>query len=440
MDQKRQINMSFIARVGDWVDERLCALFSFRQIVLRSEGRVKCLNLTPRVQGFIASVFLACASWVAYATAGVFVHEMQLAAKDAEVADVRVAYRSLLGEVADYQKRFSGVVRNLEENQAMMMKLAGRNTKIQKDLTSLKTSRQARADVERARSKMTAQLGDVEVQIKSLAERNFSLKDDMASIETDLQDALRQRNTALLESTQMRHDIKVLENKLVLLEDKENNTVARLTDQSDTFIAGMESIIEMTGLDVTDLMSGDSELVAGQGGPFIAFKPDNRPGGRLKSKLDTLENKLAYTESLQKVIKKLPFAPPLQGFYMTSKFGKRRDPVNGRWSMHYGLDFGSSPHAPILVTAPGTVVYAGWKGSYGKFIEVNHGAGIKTRYAHLSKIYVKKGQKVQFGEKIGRIGSTGRSTGSHLHYEIMFRDKGLNPMQFIKAGRNVFQE
>ncbi|MBL4693491.1 MAG: M23 family metallopeptidase [Magnetovibrio sp.] len=125
---------------------------------------------------------------------------------------------------------------------------------------------------------------------------------------------------------------------------------------------------------------------------------------------------------------------------MTSKFGKRRDPVNRRWSMHYGLDFGSSPRASILATAAGTVTHAGWKGNYGKLVEIDHGAGIKTRYAHMSKVTVTKGQKVKFGQRIGRIGSTGRSTGNHLHYEIMFHDKGIDPMKFIKAGRNVFQE
>ena len=440
MTDKRRQAMSFIERVTIWGDERLGLMFPFRQIVFRSEDQARCINFSSRIQGGLTAVFFGFVGWVAFSTSSVFLHEIQLAQKDAEIADVRVAYRSLMGEVADYQKRFSNVVRDLESNQTMMMSLAGRNNKIHSDLTSLKSSRQARAKIDAARTAMTKQLDDVEVQMQSLAQRNFSLKDDMASIDTDLQDALRERNTALLESTKMRHDIKILENLLVSLEDKENSTVERLTEQSDNFITSMESIIEMAGLDVEDLMAGDEELVAGQGGPFIAFKVDERPGGRLKSKLQNLENRLAYTESLQTVIKKMPFAPPLAGFYVTSKFGKRRDPVNRRWSMHYGLDFGSSPRASILATAAGKITYAGWKGNFGKLIEIDHGAGIKTRYAHLSKITVKKGQIVKFSDKIGRIGSTGRSTGNHLHYEILFRDKGLDPMQFIKAGRNVFQE
>jgi len=432
--------MSFTTTVRTWADERLGALFPFKQIVFRSGGRVSCLNLTSRLQGAVASVMLVAGGWVAFSSASVFLHEMELAAKDTQIADVRVAYRSLLGEVADYQKRFSGVVRDLEENHAMMLDLAGLNSKIHSDLKTLKSSRKERADVEATRVAMTDNLDDVESQMQSLAQRNFSLKDDMSTIETDLQDALTQRNTALMESTQMRRDIKVLENKLVNLEEQENTTVERLTSQAELFISNMELLIENAGLDVEDLMAGDAELVAGQGGPFIELQGDGRPAGRLKAKLQNLENRLAYSDSLQTVIKKMPFAPPLHGYYITSKYGKRRDPMNRKWSMHYGLDFGSSPRASIYVSAPGKVVFAGWKGNFGKLIEVDHGAGIKTRYGHLSKITVKKGQMVDFGDKIGVIGSTGRSTGTHLHYEISYRDKGLNPMKFIKAGRYVFKE
>jgi len=86
------------------------------------------------------------------------------------------------------------------------------------------------------------------------------------------------------------------------------------------------------------------------------------------------------------------------------------------------------------------VSYAGWNGKYGKLIEINHGAGLKTRYGHLHKILVKKGQKIKFRQRIGLLGSTGRSTGAHLHYEVVFRGKAKNPMKFIKAGQNVFQK
>ena len=287
---------------------------------------------------------------------------------------------------------------------------------------------------------MKCRLDDVENKVQSLAQRNFSIKDDLNTIEVDLQAALTERNSALLASTQMRRDIRVLENKLVDLEENENSTVDRLTEQTDVQITNMERLIEIAGLDVNDIMASDDDIVAGQGGPFIPLNADGRPAGRLASKLSNLDNRLAYSDTLQSVMKKMPMAPPLMSYYITSNFGKRRDPIKKKWSMHYGLDMGSTPRAKAYTTAPGKVTYAGWKGNYGKVVVIDHGAGIKTRYGHLAKIDVKKGQEVAFGDPIGVIGSTGRSTGRHLHYEILFRDKGLDPMKFIKAGRYVFQE
>ncbi|MFQ5765541.1 MAG: M23 family metallopeptidase, partial [Rhodospirillales bacterium] len=104
------------------------------------------------------------------------------------------------------------------------------------------------------------------------------------------------------------------------------------------------------------------------------------------------------------------------------------------------IDLGGPFKSSVYATAPGVVTYAGWKGKYGKLVEIDHGAGLKTRYGHLHKFFVKKGQKVNFHKKIGLLGSTGRSTGAHLHYEVVFKGRAKNPMKFIRAGKYVFQE
>ena len=102
---------------------------------------------------------------------------------------------------------------------------------------------------------------------------------------------------------------------------------------------------------------------------------------------------------------------------------------------------GSGNKSVVDKVSPPSIIstYAGWKGKYGKLVEVSHGAGLKTRFGHLNKILVKKGQKIKFRDKIGLMGSTGRSTGAHLHYEVLFKNRYKNPMKFIKAGRHVFQ-
>lgn len=126
-----------------------------------------------------------------------------------------------------------------------------------------------------------------------------------------------------------------------------------------------------------------------------------------------------------------PSIRPLRGGYLSSRFGRRMDPFTGRISYHRGLDYHARTGTPVMSTADGIVTMAKKKGSFGLVIEVNHGNGFKTRYAHLSKTLVKRGQRVKRSEMIGLIGSSGLSTGSHLHYEVIFRETHRNPLSYI---------
>ena len=110
-----------------------------------------------------------------------------------------------------------------------------------------------------------------------------------------------------------------------------------------------------------------------------------------------------------------------------------------RPAIHEGIDFGSRPGKRVHVTAPGRVSFVGWKGSFGKMVEIDHGLGIRTRYAHLRTIFVKRGQEVDFREGVGQVGSTGRSGGPHLHYEILVDGRPRNPENFLRAGQYVFK-
>ncbi len=126
-----------------------------------------------------------------------------------------------------------------------------------------------------------------------------------------------------------------------------------------------------------------------------------------------------------------PSIRPLRGGYLSSRFGRRMDPFTGRISYHRGLDYHARTGTPVTSTADGIVTMAKKKGSFGLVIEVNHGNGFKTRYAHLSKTLVKRGQRVKRSEIIGLVGNTGLSTGSHLHYEVIFRETHRNPLSYI---------
>jgi murein DD-endopeptidase MepM/ murein hydrolase activator NlpD len=131
----------------------------------------------------------------------------------------------------------------------------------------------------------------------------------------------------------------------------------------------------------------------------------------------------------------VPYRKPVIGeVEFTSGFGVRSDPFLGRPAMHTGLDFRASTGDPVRVTANGKVVNAGWAGGYGRMVEVDHGNGLSTRYGHLSEINVKVGEYVKIGQVIGAVGSTGRSTGPHLHYETRIDGEAVDPQKFLRAG------
>ncbi|MFT3808857.1 MAG: peptidoglycan DD-metalloendopeptidase family protein [Micropepsaceae bacterium] len=179
-----------------------------------------------------------------------------------------------------------------------------------------------------------------------------------------------------------------------------------------------------------------------QGGPYIPMGVDAAKADLFARdpNLDVADATLARVATLQTAMLAIPLANPLPSVTrISSGFGGRSDPFNGGRAFHSGLDFKSGMGAPIIATAPGVVTIAEWHGGYGRMVEIDHGYGLKTRYAHLSSIDVVEGQKVAFGEKVGGLGSTGRSTGPHLHYEVWYDGQARNPWNYLKAGANVLQ-
>ncbi|MBP5855928.1 M23 family metallopeptidase [Marivibrio halodurans] len=155
--------------------------------------------------------------------------------------------------------------------------------------------------------------------------------------------------------------------------------------------------------------------------------------------VELLETRINRWRALQQVVRCVPLISPIDNYHVTSPFGKRKDPFNNRWAIHEGVDLGGWPGISIMAAAPGTVVRAGRDGGYGNKVVIDHGCGIRTVYAHMKSIAVKKGQRVEHRETIGKLGSTGRSTGPHVHYEVQVDGEPLDPEQFIEAGKHVFK-
>ena len=175
-----------------------------------------------------------------------------------------------------------------------------------------------------------------------------------------------------------------------------------------------------------------------QGGPFLPWR-----GAATRVKLDPGLRKLALVlqrmEEVEALLMAVPSARPAEGMSLTSAFGYRFDPFNGQRAMHAGLDFRGAHDSPIRAAAPGRVSFVGVKSGYGNVVEVDHGHGIQTRYAHLSGFNSRIGQAVQSGEAIARMGSTGRSTGTHLHFEVRVNGTAVNPRRFLEANPHVLE-
>jgi murein DD-endopeptidase MepM/ murein hydrolase activator NlpD len=163
---------------------------------------------------------------------------------------------------------------------------------------------------------------------------------------------------------------------------------------------------------------------ADEGGPFVPV------GAMREAALDP-----ARLARLERLIAHMPFAVPLVHYDVSSHFGVRRDPFDGEREFHTGIDLAAEIGTPVHATAPGVVDFAGWDGGYGRMVEIDHGNGIHTRYGHLSRILVHAGERVVRHERIGLVGSTGRSTGPHLHYEVRIDGRPVNPAKFLAAGR-----
>ncbi|WP_420414847.1 M23 family metallopeptidase [Roseibium sp.] len=176
------------------------------------------------------------------------------------------------------------------------------------------------------------------------------------------------------------------------------------------------------------------KTTSGLGGPF---EPLNHTS--FASRLNRANTALKVLKRVKFAALRLPVKRPVRNGSLSSGYGPRMDPFLNRLAMHSGIDFKAPYGARVFASAPGTVIHAGWKGGYGKMVEIRHANGFVTRYAHLSKMRISEGSHVLAGDVIGNIGSTGRSTGPHLHYEVRRHDKPSNPASFLRAGEKLTQ-
>ena len=204
----------------------------------------------------------------------------------------------------------------------------------------------------------------------------------------------------------------------------QSGSVARLARQA---VAEARSLLASTGLNIDRLFPQLAQGSGSRGGPFVAPPKGDQPNEMVPDK----------REELRSLMKSLPLSVPLDYYQLESRFGPRRDPFNHRAAFHTGIDLSAPYMTPVHATAAGTVTYAGYRSDYGKVVEVAHGNGIATVYGHLHRYIVSVGQQVAEHEQIGYLGSSGRSSGPHVHYEVLVNDQPQDPEKFIGLARVI---
>ncbi|NTF87305.1 peptidoglycan DD-metalloendopeptidase family protein [Agrobacterium rhizogenes] len=224
------------------------------------------------------------------------------------------------------------------------------------------------------------------------------------------------------------------------IEQDQLTRVQRLTTGAADTADSIQSIMQNVGIKVPTVTASVASKDAdpanddeGVGGPYVA--PENVD--QFEQSMADLDTALTRLEAVRGAAESLPFRNPAPGKLITSPFGNRKDPFLGKLALHTGTDFHFSPGERVRATAPGKVVSAGWTGGYGNMVEIDHGDGISTRYGHMEELLVKAGDTVKTGDAVGLAGSTGRSTGTHLHYEVRENGHPIDPMYFINAGMKL---
>lgn len=300
-----------------------------------------------------------------------------------------------------------------------------------------------RAEVASTQERLKAYGGNLDKVVDDLQQRQKFLEDMARMLPEDMVAKDAASGTVTDSSAEAAKTVKKIgallpqARGLAAIEARQLAFAERLTRFADARARRAEAAMRKLNLDPNMMRRETQEAM---GGPFEAVTGLGFGADEIDPRFERLGLSLARMALLERALDGIPQVVPASAQNITSGFGYRRDPFNGHGAMHSGIDFKGAMGSPIFAAAEGRVTYAGWKSGYGKAVEITHGNGMLTRYAHLSRIDVTPGQAIAAGATLGGLGSTGRSTGPHLHFEVRINDRAVNPRPFLEAAPNVLKE
>ncbi len=391
--------------------------FPERQIYHRSGGTVRYISISPWQQAIFAVGATALAGWTIFLT-GSFA--------------VGGSAGSLTGAPDDRElAKYERWVQELRAKDALSRSLLEERTDaFQKETAEWEDRQKALED-------LFEQLKDEDLEVSALKGDGASLLVQASIEEADnRQSRDPYRITAKFDTSGTRASVKNLKLKQERMLNEAEDLAIDRADRA-------RSIIQLTSVGSDRIMEG-----AEMGGPLVSMASltsDSQvltgEGASFYQRLAQTQARVAEMQYYEQIVNSLPIGRPVGVPYrLTSDYGMRVDPFNKRPGWHNGLDLAAYRNAPIVASGPGKVTYAGVRSGYGRLVEIDHGHGFKSRYGHLRSITVSKGDTVEAGDLVGKMGTTGRSTGDHLHFEVWFNGKPYDPLKFLKAGRHVHKE
>ncbi len=424
--------------------------FPEKRLFLRSDEETRFVRLTPASQIMAWTGSAVFVLWSVIATAFLLMDSIGSGSVREQAKREQVLYEMRLNDLSAErdtrttealmaQDRFNVALQQISNMQVSLLESEDRRKEMETGIeiiqATLRRTMKERDTAIVESEQLVAQLqGDIGVDLQA-AVTDGDTESTLDFLTAALADTAQERDQQIENAAKAETYAAELELERKLMFERNDRIFEQLEDAVSLSLAPLDEMFKAAGMPTEQILNTVRRGYSGQGGPLMPLtfstkgeEPD-ADSLRANSILERMDRMNLYRIAAEKT----PFSLPLKSaFRYTSGFGQR-------WGrLHAGTDFAASYGTPIYATADGVVTFAGWSSGYGRLVKIKHEFGVETRYAHQSNIRVKVGQRVSRGDRIGDMGNSGNSTGTHLHYEIRVGNKAVNPMTFIKAARNVF--
>jgi murein DD-endopeptidase MepM/ murein hydrolase activator NlpD len=447
------VTMPVIGRLKAMMEHRLPE----QRLFLKSDKSTRFIRLRPATQAMILMSLAGVLGWTVIITAIVLIDAISAGSARDQAARESLEFHNRLNalsyevevrtaEALQAQERFSTAMDQVAAMQVRLLESEELRRELETAVDAIQaTLRRTIRDRDSARAELSLLEAELQAETgttQTAAGREAELSRAIDVLAGALDATADQRDGAAVLVTQAAEEMERLAYADALDQERQDRVFRQIEEAVAMSMEPLDRLLEASGIPTDRLIGQLQAAYGGQGGPLmpiaVSTMTDGAPdamslrANELLEQLDALNLRRIAAETL-------PFSTPVRGAYRhTSGFGYRRDPFSGGRRLHAGVDFAGSRGTHIVAGGDGRVVFAGRHSGYGLMIDIDHGFGITTRYAHLTRLHVRQGERVSRGAHIGDMGCSGRCTGTHLHYEVRRNGDPVNPMTFITAGRNVF--